>query len=311
MALSTYDGVSRLVLLRCPVASYLLARDWVKNAFRRVSERQAWSWLIREGQFLFPAAYTTGTVTVTNASLTVTGAGTVWTSAMETRQFRSGANSPIYTIVSVNVGAQTLTLDRVWGGADGSARSYEIYRAYVTVPSDFHAFISVVDQAQAWQLSTNYGSDEIDAMDPQRASAGQPWALVFHDYDTVSSPPLPRYEAWPAVKSQYCIPYLYEARCTDLDDTSATLPRYIRGDMLLEMALAECARWPGPSEERKNPYFNLGLADRHERKADLMIAEAQRQDEEVMMQNVRYQRMMSLPIGPSDAWRQSHAIYAG
>ena len=308
MALSNYDGLARAVLLRCPGTSYLLARQWISFAFRQLAEKRAWSWLIREGQFLFPAAYTTGTAAVTNNSITVTGTLTVWTAAMVGRQFRAGANNPIYTIAT-RVSDTEITLDRVWGGATLTGQTYEIYRAYQTVPSDFHSFLTAVDQAQAWQLTTNVGQDELDLIDPQRTDSGQPWVLSFHDYDTVTSPPLPRYEAWPHVKSQYVIPFLYEIRPTDLEDTGAVLPRYARGDMLLEMALAECARWPGPDTARKNPYFNLGLADRHERRAQQMIAEAQRQDEEVFMSNVRYQSMLALPFAPSDAWRQTHEVY--
>lgn len=310
MALSTYDGMARAILLRCPVAPYLLARQWVAFAFRQLAERRAWSWLVREGQFLFPAVYATGTATVTNNSQTVTGASTVWTAAMVLRQFRAGANAPVYTI-SARVSDTEITLDRVWGGASASAQSYEIYSAYVTVPSDFHAFMTVVDQSQAWQLATNVGQDELDILDPQRSDSGQPYVLSLHDYDSLNSPPLPRYEAWPHVKTQYVVPYLYEARATDLDDSGAALPRYIRGDILLEMSMAECARWPGVSKEQPNPYFNLGLADRHERRAEQMIAESQRQDEELSMQNVRYQRMAALPFGPSDSWRQSHAVSIG
>ena len=71
--------------------------------------------------------------------------------------------------------------------------------------------------------------------------------------------------------------------------------------------LAQCALWPGP-EGRKNPYFNMGLADRHKRAADVMLMDAMRQDEEVFMQNVRYQQVSGLPLAPDAAWSQKHAV---
>lgn len=309
MAASTLESLARGVLLRCPTASYLLARQWVDFAFRKLVEKRMWSWLVKEGQFLFPAQYATGTVDVTFNSTTVTGTGTTFTAQMVGRQFRAGANNPIYTIATFN-SATSIELDKAWGGATATGQGYQIWVEYQTVPSDFHSFISVIDPQQAMQLRLNVGQDELDAADPQRTSAGQPWLTSFRDYTTTASPspPLPRYEIWPSVQQQYVLSYLYEKRTDDLTDSGATLPRYIPGNVLLESAMAECARWPGPSPERKNPYFNLGVADRHDRAFEMQVAELMRQDEEVDMLNVRYQSMLSLPfIAPGDAWWQSHA----
>ncbi len=308
MALSTYDSLWRAVKLRCPLASVFLARQWVSFAFRQLAEKRAWSWLWREGQFLLPAAYTTGTVAVTNNNATVTGTGTVFTAAMEDRQFRIG-NGPFYTILS-RTNDTEITLDRVYGGLTATGQTFEISLVYVTVPTDFHSFITVADMDnQGYRLHTNIGQDELDYWDPERTSQGDPLVLSFHDYDD-STPPLPRYEVWPRPNTQMVLSYLYETRATDLEDSGASLPRHVRGDLLLEMALAECAKWPGPSKEQPSPYFNLGLADRHERRAGGMIQEMQRQDEEVAMQNVRYQSMISMPMAALGAdWNQSHAIY--
>lgn len=307
MALSTYAGIWGRVLLRCPIASPLLARDWVTNAFRQLAEKRAWSWLWKEGQFLLPAIYAAGTVVVNNNSTTVTGTGTAFTAQMIGRQFRIG-NGPFYTIATRTSGT-VIDLDRVYGGSDATAATFEIAQVYVTVPSDFHSFLTVVDMDnQGYRLHTNIGQDELDFADPERTSTGDPLVLSFHDYDG-STPPIPRYEVWPRPQAQLVLSYLYEIRATDLEDSGANLPRHVRGDLLLEMALANCAKWPGPSKEQPNPYFNLGLADRHDRAADKMIAEMMRQDEEVAMQNVRYQSL-SLPLAELGAdWHQSHAVY--
>lgn len=305
MALSTIDSLARAVLLRCPTASYLLARQWIDFAFRRIIEKRAWSWLNGMGQFLFPAVYVDGTVDVTFGSTQVLGNGTTFTAAMVTRQFRTGANTPIYDIADW-VSATEITLAQPYGASTATGLGYQIWRQYVTVPSDFHSFLSLVDPQQAWRLRTDIGQDELDAMDPQRASAGQPWGLSFKDYDTVNTPPLPRYEVWPSVQSQYVLSFLYEKRTDDLTDAGAQLPRYIPGNVLLEWALAECAKWPGPSKDRPNPYFNLGLADRHERAFEAQVAELIRQDEEIDMLNVRYQGYGNWPMAPGDQWWQSH-----
>jgi hypothetical protein len=172
LSLDSYSKIWGGVLLRCPLAGSFLAREWVSHAFRRLAERRRWSWLMKRGQFLAPAVYNTGTVTVTRGSTTVTGAATVWTALMVDRQFRIGSN-PLYTIVSINVVAQTLVLDQAWGGATAAGSVYESYQSIFAVPTDFHSFVTVWDSKMNWQLHRNYTQNELNTWDSQRASRGQ------------------------------------------------------------------------------------------------------------------------------------------
>lgn len=312
MALDTYLGIAGKVLLRCPLAGPLLARDWVVDCFRRVAERRPWSWLVKQGQFTTAALYNTGTAAVTTGSPTVIGAGTAWTTALIGRQFRLTTTTPIYTITAVDAGAQTLTLDLPFGGAV-TTTGYEIYSAYASPPSDFNYFITVWDPNFNWQLHTGIIQTELNAWDAQRSNRGQAYLVSHRDYYTPvgQTLPLPRYEIWPHVTSAYVLPFLYVARPTDLQDPGATLPRYIRGDVLLEMALAEAAKWPGPAADKPNPYFNLKLAEMHTTRAEYMIAELERQDEEISIMNVKYDTITRLPWAPlpmdASFW-QKHAI---
>jgi hypothetical protein len=312
VALDTYSKIWGGVLLRCPLAGSFLAREWVSHAFRRLAERRRWSWLMKRGQFLSPAVYSTGTVTVVRESATVTGAATVWTAAMVDRQFKIGSN-PIYTIISVNVGAQTLVLDQVWGGASAAGSVYEIYKCLFPVPTDFHSFVSVYDSKMNWQLHLNYAQAELNTWDSQRASRGQSWVVAPFDYYTPSGYTIPvqRVELWPHQTAEYVYSMLYEARPTDLQDSGATLPRFIHGDLLLEMSLAEAARWPGPSEDRKNPYFNIQLAAMHDKRAEFLIMEAERQDDAAFEQDVSYLTPTGYPFVPflDSAWLQSHHVF--
>ena len=140
MALDTYASLYNKVKLRAPGVSSLLARDWVSHAFRRVAERRMWSWLISPGQMLFPANVTAGSVDVTHNSAAVVGNGTAFTDAMVGLQFTVGTQNPVYTII-VRTDGTNITLDQPWGGGTALAQGYQIFRAYHTVPADFHAFI--------------------------------------------------------------------------------------------------------------------------------------------------------------------------
>jgi hypothetical protein len=98
----------------------------------------------------------------------------------------------------------------------------------------------------------------------------------------------------------------------DLDQPGATIPRYIRGDVLVEMALADIAMWPGTSKESPNPYFSAAIAAYHQKQADGMIGVLDRQDEEVYMQALSQQYPAlfwgpATPLGDA-SWIQSHSV---
>ena len=99
---------------------------------------------------------------------------------------------------------------------------------------------------------------------------------------------IPRYELWPHNLANYVYPFLYEARAQDLNEPGAVLPRFIRGDVVMDMALAMAAKWPGPSVDQPNPYYDLNLADRIERRNEQMIGELERQDDETFENMVIY-----------------------
>lgn len=312
MSIDSYQRIYRQVLLRCPAVGTFNAQLFIQHAFRQLCQRRLWSFQTKRAQFIMNAQYNTGTVSVVLNSDTVVGVGTTFTGAMVGRQFRIGLNTPIYTIIAVP-DATTLTLSEVWGAASASAQGYRIYNAYVTVPADFQSFISVYDPQMNWQLWTQVQQEYLNIYDAQRASTGTSYLLSPIDYSTLDSPPLPRYEVWPHQTAQYVYPYLYVARMADLDDSGATLPREVNGDLLLEMALAECARWPGASVESPNPYFNLTLALQHDRRAETILQQVERLDDEISQTSVWYGQLDSIPFAPlpwaSASFMQSHALY--
>ena len=71
-------------------------------------------------------AYTRGMVKVTNASATVTGVGTAWTSAMAERNLYVVGSAAAYTISSVNTTLQTLTLSTTYQGNTDKFALYAI-----------------------------------------------------------------------------------------------------------------------------------------------------------------------------------------
>lgn len=311
MAVDTYAEVWSRLLLRCPSLSSKLAQDFVRNAFRRLAERRRWSWKVKLGQFISPALYSTGTVTVTQNSTTVTGSGTTFTAGMVGRQFRTGGSSPIYTISAFG-SATSITLDLPWGNPTATLQTYQIYQCFFTPPTDFHQFISVWDPSFNWQLQLNVSQSDINLWDAQRSNLGNSYCVSFRDFSSIGATGLPRYELWPSQQADHLYPFLYESVPSDLSETGITLPRYVRGDILLEISLEDVASWPGPSNDKPNPYFNPIIARKHRDRAEQMTNELEVKDDEIWMQDLTYAYPSmgwpyASPFGDS-AWLQKHAI---
>jgi hypothetical protein len=76
------------------------------------------------------------------------------------------------------------------------------------------------------------------------------------------------------------------------------------------MALAKAASYPGPDSEHRNPYFNLALYGQHNLRAERMLQDLERNDEEVGVTNVTYQTYPFYPAPWLDgSWQQTHAPF--
>lgn len=305
MGTETLAGLAAKVLLRCPAAGLLLAREWVNRSYQRLLERRSWSWLMKRGQFLTMDAYSTGTVAVTHNSTAVVGTGTSWTTAAHGGKQFVISGSPIYTISTVT-DTTHIVLDDEYGGDTDASASYQIYSAYHSVPTDFKGFVSLWYPAKNWQLRLHVTQEELNAVDSERTMTGDPYLVAWFDYDSTNY--LQRYELWPHCTSQDVFPFLYVRRIdpSDMEGTEV-IPYQLFGSILIEMALEEAALWPGPSTEMPNPYYAERMARLHRDRAEQMLMEAERQDEEMFCQNVTYLQATTMPFGDSD-WLAKHNI---
>ena len=128
---------------------------------------------------------------------------------------------------------------------------------------------------------------------------------------------VPRYEIWPAPSFQTqvqssLLPYQYIAKEYDLTVAQPQLPPFVanRGEVILEMALAACARYPGADIDHPNPYYNLNLSKMHDERCEVLINDMERNDEEVGLTRISYEQLEQI-LEPWDTgkWRQEHAQY--
>lgn len=180
----TYGEIWRSLQLYSQVLPTTLAQQFVRSRFRDIRRKKLWSWRVAQGQFITPAAYTTGLASATLNSPIVTGTGTAWTAALLGLQFRFGAVAPIYTVVSVDSPTQ-LTLDAPFGGIPpANPTGYQIFTAYLTPPADFQDFISVKDTFNNYRLWLHLSQEELDTYDAQRSWAGNPYGVADYRYGT-------------------------------------------------------------------------------------------------------------------------------
>lgn len=99
------------------------------------NNRFPWPWREKTTVIQSISNYKDGTVTVANGSRTVTGNGTVWTSAMEGRFFKLNREGEFYEILDVVSGTE-LTLKEPYLDNSGSSLEYLIWHRYYDLPPD-------------------------------------------------------------------------------------------------------------------------------------------------------------------------------
>ena len=292
----TFGDVYRSVLLHVPVATPMLARDWVTDTLRVAIDRRYWCHVRGEDEIIVAASRAV-TVGVTLNSTAVTGN---FVAADAGRQWR--ISGPPYTIISVVVGVSA-TLDRVYGGTTAASQSSTIYDAYATMPQDFGGFIAVLDPQNSWQLFPWMTEDVLNRYDPNRTTTGTPYALASRRYSTLAAT-LGRvqYELWPYPTSAVRFPFYYYKRPATLADADF-FPGVFRErpDVIQHGALAHAAEWPG-IPGRPNPYFNLQLA--RMKREDFMrgLDELAVRDESIYLTWLEtVQWLRQVPYAPIDA----------
>jgi hypothetical protein len=88
------------------------------------------------------ASYTTGTVSVTNGSATITGTDTVWTEAMEGRKFKLTSSAEVYDVLTYTSPTELILSQAVTADTD-SELSYTIYQDELSLPSGCGEIVSI------------------------------------------------------------------------------------------------------------------------------------------------------------------------
>lgn len=305
----TFGDCWRFASLHADVPDPLLLRGWTQWAYNQFCERRGWSHL-RAETGITVENQKTGTCTVTKGNATVAGGTLTFAATDVGRQFRLGT-VPIYTILSVDAtGATSAVLNRTYSEPSGSVTGY-ILDAYVTMPENFHRFISVMDPANRWRVRFWVSQDTLNRWDPVRQSTGYARVLASQAYSPVTGfTGCPRYELYPYQTAVASYPVWYYRKPENLTDTQEIIGPLARRaqEVLLEGVLSRCAMWPGTAAQ-KNPYFNLTLAAAHKAAFESAILEIDVQDEELYFEALPITDFPYADFPWDSAWMQSHEPY--
>ena len=304
----TFRDMYRTLREYVPNLSLLLAQRLINERYAAALDRRAWSALRTEATFDIAAPISTGTVSATQGSATLTFSGAGLTSAVVGRQIKVNNQAPILTITALDVGLQTATVTPAWPLANTSGTVYTIANYYVSPPDDFKAFVTIVDPVRQWQLRANVTAAEINAWDAARVNVGDPWVVA----DLRFSDARPQYELWPGPSTQRGYLYVYQRQGAQLleDDDEPIYP--FRGTELIKGALADLTKWPG-TPSSPNPLFEnaAALYPIYQRDWEEQLGQLERQDDNIYLSSWTLGYYGNLPYAPMDSrWMQTHAFPA-
>jgi hypothetical protein len=316
----TYGETWREVRSEVPLAPALTVQRWVRNAYKELCDERNWSFLRGEGEFRINVARS-GEATITQGSPTVASTGgadgITFVASDVGRQLRTGNVGPPLTIIAVDLAGNTsATLERDWEGETNATATVTVGDHYATCPLDFGSFVVVIDPQNARLVRIFMTMQELNGADPGRYDTSTPWALVnYRLSDLTATLGQAQYEWWPywTAASSLRFPFYYMKRPADLaDDDYFEGPLRERSDVIYTGALAKAARWPGPSIERRNPFFNLALAAQLKTDFEYQRGLLEVKDEELYMtwlQDQEWARYHTdgFGVGPVDAaYIQTH-----
>lgn len=185
----TYIATKASQTLSQDIGNGKTVRDIVLTAFnlrqKDFSSRHEWPWREKTDVFQTIQNYTSGTVSVTNNSKTVTGVNTVWTSAMEGRYIKLDRDQELYEIATIN-SATSLTLRQNYIEGTGSSLGYLIWNRYYSLPPD----VPQNNQLILWRYpykSKSVARNELHPSFLQPYQQGFPAAWTFGKVNRVNS----------------------------------------------------------------------------------------------------------------------------
>jgi hypothetical protein len=228
----TFGDLKSLIQSFTPELTLTTIGNFINKRYQQLLKAWQWSFLKGYANLQLVAPYSTGTVSVTNSSTTVTGSGTSWTSAMAGRHFRLGSAIPFYKISAV-VSATEITLASAYGGDTATGQTYEIFQHIYSLASDVREISKIVYDLALIEKSVEW----IERNDPYRSISGTP---LFYADRGIDASGYRQVEIHPYPSDDYVLRCSYWKSVSNLSADTDTI--LVRDDLLQELTLLDCYR---------------------------------------------------------------------
>lgn len=171
----------------------------VNDALDMVSSARLWPHLLRTAMLPLRAPYSTGTITVSGTTITLSG-GTWPTWAASGKVFVAGQIIDIATRTS----ATAVEVADTWGGAAITASTYLIYQNEYDLPDDMWRFHQNLP-GQRW----GWGASPVDPASVLNAEAAAVYGQSFPDCYAIANG---NFMCWPYPSADAMLRYTYYAR---------------------------------------------------------------------------------------------------
>jgi hypothetical protein len=228
---------------------------------------------------------------------------TVTRSSRAGQQIRTQPGQPFMTVTGV-VTATSLLINMNWGGSLISNHDYSISQVYVSLGQDVKQILTMVNPQMTYRFAVDVPQIVLNQRDAQRSATQWSFALSYLQPDPGGSP---LYEIYPRPTTVQQFPYIYMRAWSPMSDNNAILPNGIRSDVLVKMAMAAAARWPGHKIKAGGIYYDPKLAESYLREVEREIEFMKEEDDSTAMMQLLWQyNSWRVGAGGGPDWNQSH-----
>lgn len=301
---SNYGTMLREVCNWNPNVDTEVAGRMINNRMRQVIDRRSWYATKVRGVANVPNVQTTGTAKFTYNSPTVVGTGTNWTPALVGLQIRQTFTQPYQTIVAVNQGAQTITLDTPYPGPTFGPAAYYILEVYLSFGTNVKRLLWASNALFGWPLALDWKVQDLEAEDQWRQSMG--WATRM-----VTRPPTPdgqyQVEVWPSPYAAQTFPFEAYTQPPNMVLDTDTPQAWIRSDVLVTGAIADALLYRPKQNTYYDPATAVNIASGKAAQFEKDLTEMENADEGLEQQAVQWDYEADVEVaGEGSLFAQQH-----
>jgi hypothetical protein len=237
--------------------------SWVNNRYKLLAGRRSWNWRIKDTIIQLETQITTGTVTATNASTTITF--TSGPAVSVANYWIKFSDSEDWYIISAHTAASTTaTLTKAYLGTTGS-KTYTLRRVYYPLPTDIGKILTV-RQTRTDAKLTYLPVRLVDEVVPDRTITGTPLYYTIAGLDSSNQFRIEFYPITDAAMNlsirYYSLPVAMSAT-TDVPIFPEEFHDFLVWDVLATYGyiFTDDKRITEAKEERKSIYAEMVLND--------------------------------------------------